>query len=233
MVALIEQPNVSEAGPVPLTMQERVRLGQLIRTVERGLSQFLAVGAALLELRSSRLYRETHDTFESFCRETFGLARSTTDQVIRSASTAQLLIDSGVELPATTTEATIRPVASLPAALQPVGWQLIQAVSPKCGPTQPIAAKVVRTIRNAIEPAGDVGNNGHKRSRSHPSRELAFVGPVTRLASYHGFDANLATSHVEKFSSALSVFTACRIMADRCLTCCDILSKKFPELTDA
>jgi hypothetical protein len=56
VVALIEQPNVSEAVPAPLTVQERVRLGQLIRTVERGLSQFLAVGAALLELRSSRLY---------------------------------------------------------------------------------------------------------------------------------------------------------------------------------
>jgi EVE domain len=103
VVALVEQPNVPEAVPAPLTVQERVRLGQLIRTVERGLSQFLAVGAALLELRSSRLYRENHDTFENFCLETFGLARSTTDQVIRSASTAQLLIDNGVELPATTT----------------------------------------------------------------------------------------------------------------------------------
>jgi hypothetical protein len=145
VAALIEQPNSLESAPQPLTVQERIRLGQLIRTIERGLSQFLAVGAALLELRSNRLYQETHDTFESFCRETFGLARSTTDQVIRSASTAQPIIDNGVELPATTTEATVRPLSSLPAALQPVGWQLIQAVSPKCGPTQPIAAKVGRT----------------------------------------------------------------------------------------
>jgi hypothetical protein len=41
------------------------------------------------------------------------------------------------------------------------------------------------------------------------------------------------TSHVEKFSSALSAFTACRIMADRCLSCCAILAERFPELTDA
>jgi hypothetical protein len=239
VVASIEQTNALESAPQPqtqtqtLTVQERVRLGQLIRTVERGLSQFLAVGAALLELRSSRLYQETHDTFESFCRETFGLARSTTDQVIRSASTAQLLIDSGVELPATTTEATVRPLSTLPAALQPVGWQLIQAVSPKCGPTQPIAAKVVRTIKNAIDSPGTNGTGHKPRHREHPAREQSFISPVRRLSAYKGFDANLVTSHVEKFSSALSAFTACRIMADRCLTCCDILSKRFPELTDA
>ena len=35
----------------PLSAQEKVRLGQLVRIVERGLSQFLAVGAALLEIR--------------------------------------------------------------------------------------------------------------------------------------------------------------------------------------
>ena len=49
--------------------------------------------------------------------------------MIRSATAAQLLIDNGLELAATTTEATVRPLSTLPAALQPVGWQLIQAVS--------------------------------------------------------------------------------------------------------
>jgi hypothetical protein len=226
VVALIEQPNVPEAGPTPLTQQERVRLGQLIRTVERGLSQFLAVGAALLELRSSRLYRETHDTFESFCRETFGLARSTTDQVIRSVSTAQLLIDSGVELPATTTEATVRPLSTLPAALQPVGWQLIQTVSPKCGPTQPIAAKVVRTIKNAIE-SPRVNGTGHKpRSRVHPSRERPFVQAAQRLSAYKGFDAEIVVSHIEKLPSAWSVYMACGNLIERC----QLVRERFPEL---
>jgi hypothetical protein len=233
VVALIEQPKAPESAPQPLTAAEKIRRAQLIRTVERGLSQFLAVGAALLELRSSRLYRETHDTFESFCRETFGLARSTTDQVIRSASTAQTLLDSGVTLPPNTTEATIRPLASLPAALQPVSWQLVEATSPKCGPTQPIVSKICRTIKNAIESPGTNGTGHKSRKREHPTREQSFISPVRRLSAYKGFDANLVTSHVEKFAQALSAFTACRIMADRCLSCCDILSKRFPELTDA
>jgi hypothetical protein len=70
-----------------------------------------------------------------------------------------------VTLPPNTTEATIRPVASLPAALQPVGWQLIEAVSPKCGPTQPIASKVVRQIKRAKR---------FKRQRPQAAEKRAF-----------------------------------------------------------
>jgi hypothetical protein len=233
VVALIEQPRTLETSPRPLSTEEKIRLGQLIRTIERGLSQFLAVGAALLELRSSRLYRETHDTFESFCRETFGLARSATDQVIRSATAAQLLIDNGIELAATTTEATVRPLSTLPAALQPVGWQLIQAVSPKCGPTQPIAAKVVLTIKNAIE-SPSVNSDGHKpRSRSHPSRERPFVQAAQRLSGYKGFDAEIVTSHIEKLPSAWSVYTACGNLIERCQLVQERLAERFPELTHA
>jgi len=117
----------------PLTDQEKVRLRTLIRTIERGLSTFMEVGAALIEIRSSRLYRETHSTFESFCRDTFGLARSTCDGVIRSASVAQSLQGNGIELSPTITEAVIRPVASLPSPeLQSAAWKLVEAASPQC-----------------------------------------------------------------------------------------------------
>src|SRR5258708_3272540 len=135
-----------------LSDQEKVRLRTLIRTIERGLSTFLEVGAALLEIRSSRLYRGTHSTFESFCRDTFGLARSTCDGMIRSASVAQSLQENGIELSPSLTEAVLRPVASLPSPeLQTATWKLVEAASPKCGPTQPISSKIARVIKNAIE----------------------------------------------------------------------------------
>jgi hypothetical protein len=52
--------------------------------------------------------------------------------VIRSATTAQLLIDHGAELSANTSEAVIRPLASLPSAeLQTASWRLIEAVRRK------------------------------------------------------------------------------------------------------
>ena len=231
MVALIEQNKAGQAVPAPLTIEERARRRQLILTVEKGLSNFLAVGAALLELRSSRLYRDTHETFEAFCRDVFGLARSSCDGLIRSTQTAELLMAGGAKLPEGLSEATIRPLASLPPALQPVGWQLVEAASPKCGPTQPVVAKVCRVLRNAIEPAGVAGNNGHKpRSRAHPSRERPFVQAAQRLSAYSGFDAGIVTAHLDKLPSAWSVYTACDRLIERCEAVKERLVERFPEL---
>jgi hypothetical protein len=224
-------PQAKSAAADPLTAEERTRRRQLILIVERGLSQFLAVGAALLELRSSRLYRETHDTFESFCRETFGLARSTTDQVIRSASTAQLLINNGAELPPNTTEAVVRPVSSLPSPeLQLQAWRLVQAVSPGRTLTQPLVSKVCRTVRNAIEPEGANGTGHKPRHREHPRRERPFVQAAQRLGSYTGFSPEIVTSHIEKLPSAWSVYAACGKLIERCKEVRSVLAKRFPEL---
>src|SRR5689334_2763035 len=77
---------------IPLSAEERVRLGQLERIIERGITEFISVGKALAEVRSSRLYRERYSTFEAFCRERFALARSSVDGLIRSTQTALLLV---------------------------------------------------------------------------------------------------------------------------------------------
>ena len=232
MVNLLEQKSSSEEVCAPLTVQERVRLGQLVRTIERGLSTFLEVAKALQEIRSSRLYRGTHPDFQSWTREILGLARSSVDGLIRSGEVAQLLIDSGAALPPGLTEATIRPLASLPSPeLRRAGWDLIQAASPKCGPTQPVVAKVCRVLRNAIEPAGVAGNNGHKpRSRAHPSRERPFVQAAQRLSAYSGFDAGIVTAHLDKLPSAWSVYTACDRLIERCEAVKERLVERFPEL---
>jgi len=44
-------------------------LAECEAVIERGLATFVEVGAALLEIRGHRLYRETHATFEDYCRE--------------------------------------------------------------------------------------------------------------------------------------------------------------------
>src|SRR5206468_225623 len=223
----------AQAGaPVtPLSQQEKIRLRSLVQKVEHGVSTFLEVGAALIELRSSRLYRETHSTFESFCRDTFGLARSTCDGMIRSASVAQTLKENGIELAPTTSEAVLRPVAALPSPeLQRATWRLIESASPRCGPTQPVASKIARVIKNAIEPA-ESNDNGHKpRSREHTAREVPFLRPVTRLGSYPSFDARLVVSHLDKFIPAAGAYTMCGKLIERCQAVRQVLETKFAEL---
>lgn len=43
--------------------------------IERGLGTFVEVGNALITIRDGRLYRQGHDTFESYCQERWGLSR--------------------------------------------------------------------------------------------------------------------------------------------------------------
>lgn len=59
---------------VSLSALERSRLVDLERVVERGRAVFVEVGLALAEIRDSRLYRDSHGTFEDYCRERWGFS---------------------------------------------------------------------------------------------------------------------------------------------------------------
>ena len=48
--------------------------------IERGLRTFVEVGEALLRIRDERLYRETHGTFEDYCRERWAMRREVADR---------------------------------------------------------------------------------------------------------------------------------------------------------
>ena len=54
---------------IPLEAEKLARHEQVI---ERGLATFVEVGEALSEIRDARLYRESHTTFEAYCRERWG-----------------------------------------------------------------------------------------------------------------------------------------------------------------
>ena len=52
-----------------LSAEEREKLHNCEGIIERGLTRFVEVGRAILTIRDQRLYRETHSTFEEYCRE--------------------------------------------------------------------------------------------------------------------------------------------------------------------
>jgi hypothetical protein len=68
-----------------------VRLAQLEGVVERGLATFVEVGEALLEIRESRLYRESHATFEDYCRARWGFSRQWAHELIQASSVSSML----------------------------------------------------------------------------------------------------------------------------------------------
>jgi hypothetical protein len=226
----------------PLTAAEKTLKAELEKVIEGGLQEFLRVGAALTTLLSKRLFRTEFATFEEYVRTKFALARSSADQLIRSAQTAQVLLEAGVELPANTTATVLRPIASLPGEqLQVACWEFAQSLAPARGVTQPLIARLVRVVRNALEntePEDDdtrgrgYHKGGPKRSRESPERETPFVRPIERLAAWQGFNVEVIVSTVSP-PSALTVYKACETLADRCRLVQERLLSCYPELSGA
>jgi hypothetical protein len=68
-----------------LALLEHRRLDELEAIIERGVQTFVEVGEALMEIRDSRLYKQTHSSFESYLRERWKMSRPRGYQLIAAA----------------------------------------------------------------------------------------------------------------------------------------------------
>lgn len=73
------------------TAPARGRLVELEAIIERGVRAFKDAGAALVEIRDSRLYRDNYVTFEDYCRARWNLGRSQAYRLIDATGVAQAL----------------------------------------------------------------------------------------------------------------------------------------------
>ncbi len=81
-----------------------LRLSDLESVIERGIATFVEVGTALLEIRDSRLYFDTHVTFEDYCRERWHWGRAHAYRLIDGAKVARALSPMG-DIPGTERQA--------------------------------------------------------------------------------------------------------------------------------
>lgn len=91
--------------------EHALTLAECEAVVTRGLKAFVEVGNALLRIRDERLYRETHSTFEAYCRERWGLSKPYATQLIVAADTVAIATAEGLPLPRN--EAVARELAPL------------------------------------------------------------------------------------------------------------------------
>jgi len=137
------------ATPIPtsdlLSKGEQRKLGQLERRIAAGLQTFREVGTALLEIRDSRLYRDTHATFEAYCAERWGMPRSRAYQLMDSAKVVATLGDPE-DL---TNEAQARELAVLDDPEQvKVVWQAVE----EAAGDKPVTAALIRRVRHEVAP---------------------------------------------------------------------------------
>lgn len=137
------------------------RLAELEHVIERGLNTFVDVGNALMEIRDSRLYRNSHATFEEYCRERWNIQRAHAYRLIEAATTVNILSPIGDILPQTESQA--RPLTQLEPEQQREVWQRAIETAPDGKVTAEHVQKTIEEVipekRKDVHVSFNSGNN--------------------------------------------------------------------------
>jgi len=135
------------AGEVysPLTATEITILADCEQIIERGQRSFIDVGNALATIRESRLYRATHDTFETYCKQRWKIGRNYANKQIAAAKIVQSLGTTVPILP--TTETQVRPLLEFDEADQPKVWEkVVKQITSGNGDSQTITTRQITDV---------------------------------------------------------------------------------------
>lgn len=117
-------------------------LAECEETIARGVRGYVEAGEALRIIRDARLYRETHGTFEDYCRERWGWTRVRAHQLIEAADVNRGLRE--LDAPAPTSERQARELVGLPAE---TAAQIMRTAA-ETGQT--VTARIIRETRVQI-----------------------------------------------------------------------------------
>ncbi len=161
----------TEVHQLELSLTEASRRAELEQVIELGLATFISVGNALLEIRDSKLYRDTHATFEDYCRQRWEMSRQRAHQLIDASEVARNL--STIVDTAPTHESQVRPLTGLPAEQQRAAWTEATRDTPQ--PTAKKVAAAVDTVKKNGAPAIDPKEKERleKEEAERSSREFA------------------------------------------------------------
>ncbi|MEA5537363.1 hypothetical protein [Crocosphaera sp. XPORK-15E] len=126
----------------PLTPSEQSEKQHLENLV---IGAVWTAGFALRQLRDKRLYRDTHSSFEQYCREQFGHTRQKSDYLIVGATIYENLTTNRCQI-LPTTEYQVRPLGVLDPPVQVQAWSEAVTIASGKVPTSRIVRQVVREL---------------------------------------------------------------------------------------
>jgi len=134
-----------------LSKSEKAELAKHIKIIDDGMRTFYEVGLSLTAIRDGKLYRESHKTFEAFCKERWGLERRRAYQLIETATISSNLSKKCDKIPK---EAHIKPLSKLPEEEQQDAWDEAVETAPDGKVTAGHVQEVVnrRLDKNPPEP---------------------------------------------------------------------------------
>jgi hypothetical protein len=156
-IATITTTNVPPVTAPTLTPSERRHLSALEKRIERGLQTFKEVGAALMEVRDSRLYREDWPSFEAYCQARWQMERQRAYQLIGAVEVVEALPEATRNL--VRNEATARELVPImredPEVLKTV-WARVAESATETG--KPVMAETVRMVKAEVLPGRTTAN---------------------------------------------------------------------------
>lgn len=160
-----------------LNAAERTKLAKFEATIQGHFESFRLAGDALQNIRDSRLYRETHATFEDYCREKWDMSKTQANRLIAAAKVVENI--SSVAPRAVTehlTESVIRSLAVLDPKDQKKAFR--QAVKDAPAATG-ITAKIVTKAAHEVAPTAFKKPLGQRRQTSDLIRRTELLDEVT------------------------------------------------------
>jgi len=132
-------------------LPEAARLAELEAVVESGLQTFVAVGQALMEIRDARLYRESHETFEVYCRDRWGWTARRSNQLIAAAEVGNMLPVANARQ-----AAELAPLRDEPERMRDA-WQEASSNG------EPTALKVREAVQRVLPPVSEEAREKQRR----------------------------------------------------------------------
>lgn len=132
-----------------LSTVERKTLRALEATIETGKQAFIEVGTALRDIRDSRLYRESHKSFDAYVQDRWSIKKTYAHDLINAVAVAnnvrncgQNVVDGAVisSVPEIPNEAVARELAKAPKEEQAEVWEEVTSTAPK------VTAAAVRSV---------------------------------------------------------------------------------------
>ena len=130
----------------PIDDEEKRKLEECERIIDEGLSTFVAVGNALLEIRVNKLYRSEYRTFEAYCRARFQIKRQRAYELMGAAEVVNTLSDTSNDqgnLLTPSKESHAAALSKLPPEKRKTVWKKISDESKVTG--KPITAKQIES----------------------------------------------------------------------------------------
>lgn len=132
-----EEPAGETQALVVLNKLERTKFKDLEKTISEGMTTFVDVGSALLEIRNSRLYREDFDSFEDYCRSRWDMSKQHAIRLIQSSQVMENIGKAGYVPRA---ESVVRPLVNLEPEKQKKVWDEIKK---RVGTSKEVTARLV------------------------------------------------------------------------------------------